>query len=131
MNKLLDRLLEFVFRKESAYVEAVSGILLLALAIQARPYVHSAGVSTAMLIGVGALQLASLALFKCNKCYATRTLTASAGAFAWLTVAAHQFKITDHVIGASIAPTAGSIVMSFTMMLAAINILKTRNSANS
>lgn len=127
MGKLLDQLLNFVFRKESAYLEAVSGVLLLALAVQASPYVYSSGVSTAMLASVGIAQIASLAMFSCQRCYATRTLTASAGAFVWVSIAAHQVDGMGPVTGATIASVAGALILAFTMFLASINILKSRN----
>lgn len=126
MKKYLDVVLDFVFHKESIYVEMVSGILLLTLTFQARAYFMSETLSTGMLIAIGIMQLGSLLLFKCQQCYATRILTATAGSFAWVVVASHQFSRIEKFDGSTIATLVGSLILSATMLLAAINTIRVR-----
>lgn len=126
MTKFLDLLLEWVFRRESLYAEAVSGVLLLVLAIQSQPYFVSEHFSSAMLIAIGVMQLCSLLMFKCKQCYATRILTSAAGSFAWLVVASHQFERMTEMMGSTMAALVGSLVLAATMALAVINTIRVR-----
>lgn len=130
MGKYLNLILDIAFRKESVYLEGISGVLLVILAFQSKAYFMSEAASSTMLVSVGVMQLASLLAWRCRQCFATRIFTASAGAFAWIVVASHQFGKTLHFEGSSIATAVGSLILSATMMLAVINNIRIRQREN-
>lgn len=126
MKKYLNIMLDIAFRKESVYLEGISGVLLLILAFQSKAYFMHEAASSTLLTAIGIFQLAALTAWRCRKCFATRIFTSSAGAFVWLVVASHQFARTTVFDGAAAAALAGSLILSATMMLAVINNIQVR-----
>lgn len=119
----------FMFNSGTSYVEMVSGVLLVVLALAASlksdvPFHFGVKqTSTAIPLIVGLMQLIIAPILCKGQCWASRGLLAAVSSAVWVVAAASAYTaIPPEPLG-----FAGAAILSITMVMATINIITCGN----